>query len=70
MHDLIQQIGWQIVHEQHPEDPSKWSRLWNPDDIYHAFTSEKVRIFQLILTANTLLCFDNIFLLKNIMCLI
>ncbi|CBI35614.3 unnamed protein product, partial [Vitis vinifera] len=30
-----------IVREQHPKDPSKWSRLWNQDDIYCAFVSEK-----------------------------
>ncbi|RVW60149.1 TMV resistance protein N [Vitis vinifera] len=31
----------EIVREQHPKDPSKWSRLWNPDDIYRAFISEE-----------------------------
>ncbi|XP_034674591.1 disease resistance protein RPV1-like [Vitis riparia] len=41
MHDLIQQMGWEIIREQHREDPSKWSRLWNVDDIYCAFISEK-----------------------------
>ncbi|RVW60318.1 hypothetical protein VitviT2T_010318 [Vitis vinifera] len=30
-----------IVQEQHPKDPSKWSRLWNPDDIYCTFESEE-----------------------------
>ena len=44
MHDLIQQMGWAIIREQHPKDPSKWSRLGNLDDIYHAFMSKKVRI--------------------------
>ena len=44
MHDLIQQMGWAIIREQHPKDPSKWNRLWNLDDIYHAFMSKKVRI--------------------------
>ena len=44
MHDLIQQMGWQIVREDYPEDPNRWSRLWNIDDIYHAFISEEVRI--------------------------
>ncbi|RVW60296.1 Disease resistance-like protein DSC1 [Vitis vinifera] len=30
-----------IVREQHGKDTSKWSRLWNPDDIYYAFVSEE-----------------------------
>ncbi|KAL6340103.1 hypothetical protein AAG906_038938 [Vitis piasezkii] len=38
--------GWHvkegnIVREQHPKDHSKWSRLWNPNDIYCAFISEE-----------------------------
>ena len=42
MHDLIQQIGWEIVHEEYPKDPSKWSRLWDPNDIDNAFSEKKV----------------------------
>ena len=37
MHDLIQEMGWEVICQQHPNDPNKWSRLWNPDDIHHAF---------------------------------
>lgn len=44
MHDLIKKMGWKIVQEQYPEEPSKWSRLWGPNDIYSAFISEKVSI--------------------------
>ena len=44
MHDLMQQMGWQIVREDYPEDPNRWSRLWNIDDIYHALIGEEVRI--------------------------
>ena len=44
MHDLMRQMGRQIVRDDYPEDPNRWSRLWNIDDIYHAFTSEEVRI--------------------------
>ena len=44
MHNLIQQMGWAIVHEEYPEDPSKWSRLWDPNDIYDAFSRKNVRI--------------------------
>ena len=44
MHNLIQQMGWTIVREEYPEDPSKWSRLWDLNDIYDAFSRQKVRI--------------------------
>ena len=44
MHDLIKRMGWKIVQEQYPEEPSKWSRIWSSNDIYSAFISEKVRI--------------------------
>ena len=42
MHDLTKQMGWEIVHEECPGDPSKWSRLWDVDDIYDAFSRQKV----------------------------
>ena len=42
MHDLIQQMGWTIVREEYPGEPSKWSRLWDVDDICDAFSREEV----------------------------
>ena len=44
MHDLIQQMGWAIVREECPGDPNKWSRLWDVDDIYDAFSRQEVQI--------------------------
>ena len=44
IHGLIEKMCKKIVQEQHPKDPSKWSRLWNSDDIYCTFESEEVRI--------------------------
>ncbi|KAJ9700934.1 hypothetical protein PVL29_006321 [Vitis rotundifolia] len=41
MHDLIQQMGWAIVREECPGDPNKWSRLWDIDDIYDAFSRQE-----------------------------
>ncbi|KAL6315586.1 hypothetical protein AAG906_000892 [Vitis piasezkii] len=38
MHDLIQQMGWQIVREQYHKEPGKWSRLWEPNDVSHVLT--------------------------------
>ncbi|KAL5776120.1 hypothetical protein ACOSP7_009046 [Xanthoceras sorbifolium] len=28
MHDLLQEMGWEIVREKHPNELGKWSRLW------------------------------------------
>ncbi|TYH46567.1 hypothetical protein ES332_D11G345900v1 [Gossypium tomentosum] len=34
MHDLLQQMGWDIVYNESPLEPERRSRLWIPDDIY------------------------------------
>ncbi|KAM5551845.1 disease resistance protein RPV1 [Rosa sericea] len=33
MHDLLQELGWEIVREQSPKEPGKRSRLWSHEDI-------------------------------------
>ena len=43
MHDFIQQMGWEIVREKFPDEPNKWSRLWDPHDINRALTTYEVR---------------------------
>lgn len=43
MHDLIQEMGWQIVHEE-SEDPGKRSRLWFPTDVLAVLNKDKVSI--------------------------
>ncbi|KAJ9687304.1 hypothetical protein PVL29_015979 [Vitis rotundifolia] len=43
MHDLIQQMGWKIVREEFPDEPNKWSRLWDPCDFERALTACEVR---------------------------
>ena len=43
MHDLIQQMGWHIVREQYLKEPGKWSRLWEPKDVFHVLTRNTVR---------------------------
>ncbi|XP_057733515.1 putative disease resistance protein At4g11170 [Arachis stenosperma] len=35
MQYIIQEMAWEIVHQESIEEPGKHSRLWNPDDIYH-----------------------------------
>ncbi|XP_054783916.1 disease resistance-like protein DSC1 isoform X2 [Prosopis cineraria] len=34
MHDLVQEMGWEIVREESIHDPGKRSRLWDANDIY------------------------------------
>ncbi|KAJ9689286.1 hypothetical protein PVL29_014793 [Vitis rotundifolia] len=44
MHDLIQQMGWEIVRKEFPDEPEKWSRLWDPNDVKRAFaTNEEMK---------------------------
>ena len=43
MHDLLQEMGWAIVREKHPENPGKWSRLWQYEDITSVLTNNMVR---------------------------
>ena len=43
MHDLIQHMGWEIVREKFPDEPNKWSRLWDPCDFERALTAYEVR---------------------------
>ncbi|KAL6343091.1 hypothetical protein AAG906_018924 [Vitis piasezkii] len=37
MHDLIQEMGWNIIRSESPGDPTKWSRLWDSSDVCRAF---------------------------------
>lgn len=43
MHDLIQEMGWEVVREECFEDPGRRSRLWNPNEIYEVLKDNKVR---------------------------
>ena len=33
MHDLVEEMGREIVRHEHPKEPGEWSRLWDPKDI-------------------------------------
>ncbi|KAJ9707483.1 hypothetical protein PVL29_002493 [Vitis rotundifolia] len=35
MHDLLQEMGREVVRKKFPKMPGKWSRLWNHEDIFH-----------------------------------
>ncbi|XP_050135380.1 TMV resistance protein N-like [Malus sylvestris] len=41
MHDLIQELGWEIVRRECSEDPGKRSRLWLPKDIIHVLVNNE-----------------------------
>ncbi|MED6204487.1 hypothetical protein PIB30_009492 [Stylosanthes scabra] len=41
MHDLIQEMGQEIVRNQYAGEPGKHSRLWKHDDIYHVLRENK-----------------------------
>ncbi|XP_040363857.1 TMV resistance protein N isoform X2 [Rosa chinensis] len=38
MHDLLQEMGWEIVRRESTDEPGKRSRLWLPEDIKHVLT--------------------------------
>ncbi|XP_040375246.1 disease resistance protein RPV1 isoform X2 [Rosa chinensis] len=38
MHDLLEELGRDIVHKESPNDPGKRSRLWFHKDVYHVLT--------------------------------
>ena len=44
MHDLIQHMGMEVVHEKSPKDPGKWSRLWSHKDVSHVLKKNTVRM--------------------------
>ncbi|MED6136422.1 hypothetical protein PIB30_056013 [Stylosanthes scabra] len=41
MHDLIREMGREIVREESPKDPGKRSRLWDARDIYEVLKNNK-----------------------------
>ncbi|XP_024192843.2 TMV resistance protein N-like [Rosa chinensis] len=38
MHDLVEEMGKDIIHQESPNDPGKRSRLWFHDDVYDVLT--------------------------------
>ncbi|XP_029125539.1 TMV resistance protein N [Cajanus cajan] len=41
MHDLIQQMGQEIVHQESIKDPGRRSRLWKHDEVYEVLKYNK-----------------------------
>jgi hypothetical protein len=42
MHDLLRDMGREIVREKHPNEPGKWSRLWRHEDAFDILTKHEV----------------------------
>ena len=42
MHDLLQELGRQIVHNESPEQPGSRSWLWRKDDVLHVLKNSTV----------------------------
>ncbi|KAI9119699.1 hypothetical protein K1719_009088 [Acacia pycnantha] len=40
-HDLIQEMGWEIVHEESINEPGRRSRLWDCEEIYDVLANNK-----------------------------
>jgi hypothetical protein len=43
MHDLLQEMGWKIIHQECPKEPGNRSRLWHWKDSLHVLQHNKVR---------------------------
>ena len=43
MHDLIEQMGWEIVRQESIKDPGRRSRLRDPEDVYNVLKNNRVR---------------------------
>ena len=43
MHDILQEMGREVVRRESSENPEKRSRLWNPDEIYDVLKNDKVK---------------------------
>lgn len=54
MHDLLQEMGQEIVRQESIEEPGKRSRLWLYKDVYHVLSNDKVHDFLLWLLMHPL----------------
>jgi hypothetical protein len=49
MHDLLQEVGREIVRQESPKEPGKRSRLWFHEDVRHVLEENSVRVMLKIL---------------------
>jgi hypothetical protein len=60
MHDLLRDMGREIVHEKHPNEPGKWSRLWRHEDAFDILTKhEVIRTFSIEKIERKIVLFGN-----------
>ncbi|XP_052291849.1 TMV resistance protein N-like [Citrus sinensis] len=45
MHNLLQEMGQQIVKRQSPKEPGKRSRLWKEEDVHHVLTKNTRMVY-------------------------
>ena len=43
MHELLQIMGQDIVHQDFPQEPRKWSKLWLYEDVHNVLMKNMVR---------------------------
>ena len=43
MHDLVQEMGKEIIRQESRGEPGKRSRLWLIEDLFHVLTKDTVR---------------------------
>ncbi|TQD84996.1 hypothetical protein C1H46_029437 [Malus baccata] len=43
MHDLLEEMGHEIVRQEYIKEPGKRSRLWSYEDVHHVLTQKTVR---------------------------
>ncbi|PWA61347.1 NB-ARC domains-containing protein [Artemisia annua] len=48
MHDHIEEMGKNIVHRSHPDEPNKHSRLWIKEEIEEILANNMVKISLLV----------------------
>ncbi|KAJ9707309.1 hypothetical protein PVL29_002340 [Vitis rotundifolia] len=48
MHDLLQEVGWQIIRKTSPKEPGKRRRLWEQKDISHILKWETMTNLRLL----------------------
>ena len=49
MHDLLEEMGKDIVNQESPNDPSQRSRLWFHNDVYHVLTQNSVSLYYILI---------------------
>ena len=48
LHDLIQDMGREIVREVSPLEPGKRSRLWYHEDVFEVLSENTVRVMYML----------------------